>query len=427
MPQEVCAAIEEYRRFCLLAISGTQLAVPSDAVDQVWHLHLTFTRDYWQRFCPEVLGRDLHHEPGDAASSALMRERYAQTLACYAETFGPPPEAWWPSTRERFAARRRSVDLRRHWLLPRLRLTLWIGGTAALAAFILALPSPALALPANPLAWPGKNFLLLYIVLMALGYVATRLWRRALRVGPQPASMGQLDRFETALLAGGPQRVVDAAVAEMLSTDQLLWDRDKKQLVQAPGGAAPVEPVLAGVLQELQRNARPPLSPRGALSDCIRQLGDRLQRGGLWLDPDQSRRLAWRPMLISAGLLLFGAAKLAVGLRNDRPVGLLVILMIMTFFGSLGMALAAGRRSRAGEERLSELEQSLQHSVRAPRSSDLALAVALGGTGVLIGTAYAGYHRQVHASDSSSGGDSGGDGGGGDGGGSGCGGCGGGD
>ena len=48
--------------------------MPSDEVDQVWHLHLTHTRDYWQRFCPKVLGRELHHEPGPAG--AAMRERY---------------------------------------------------------------------------------------------------------------------------------------------------------------------------------------------------------------------------------------------------------------------------------------------------------------------------------------------------------------
>ena len=58
------------------------------------------------------------------------------------------------------------------------------------------------------------------------------------------------------------------------------------------------------------------------------------------------------------------------------------------------------------------------------------LAVALGGTAAMVGTAYAGYHERVRASDGSSGcGSSGGDGGGGGGGGggSGCGGCGGGD
>ena len=49
--------IVEYKRFCFLAVTGTASATPSDAVDQAWHLHLTYSRDYWERFCPKVLGR----------------------------------------------------------------------------------------------------------------------------------------------------------------------------------------------------------------------------------------------------------------------------------------------------------------------------------------------------------------------------------
>ncbi|WP_207796605.1 glycine-rich domain-containing protein [Sphingomonas oleivorans] len=55
--------IEEYRRFCFLSVTGDGEMTPSDAVDQVWHLHLSYSRDYWERFCPNVLGRALHHGP----------------------------------------------------------------------------------------------------------------------------------------------------------------------------------------------------------------------------------------------------------------------------------------------------------------------------------------------------------------------------
>src|SRR5262245_11583978 len=55
--------ITEYKRFCFLAATAGHEVTPSDAVDQAWHLHLTYTRDYWQRFCPDVLGGPLHHGP----------------------------------------------------------------------------------------------------------------------------------------------------------------------------------------------------------------------------------------------------------------------------------------------------------------------------------------------------------------------------
>src|SRR5687767_14921571 len=54
--------IEEYKRFVLLAISAGHPVTPSEQVDQAWHLHLLYTETYWLHFCPQVLGRPLHHQ-----------------------------------------------------------------------------------------------------------------------------------------------------------------------------------------------------------------------------------------------------------------------------------------------------------------------------------------------------------------------------
>ncbi|MBY0520890.1 MAG: hypothetical protein K2P79_10755 [Sphingomonas sp.] len=95
--------IEEYRRFCFLAVTGNSDVTPSDAVDQVWHLHLTYTRDYWERFCPDVLGKPLHHGPtaGGAAERGRFFRQYADTLKRYEAVFGPPPADLWPSAQQR--------------------------------------------------------------------------------------------------------------------------------------------------------------------------------------------------------------------------------------------------------------------------------------------------------------------------------------
>ncbi|XHS77750.1 TIGR04222 domain-containing membrane protein [Burkholderiaceae bacterium UC74_6] len=408
-------AIEEYRRFCLLALNGH--AVPSRQVDEVWHLHLTFTRDYWQRFCPDALGTELHHEPGP--TDAVMRERYAETLARYAETFGPPPEAWWPGTRQRFSARQRLRRASSRFFRPRMA---WLG-------LLLLVPAAALALGPNPLDWPGPNFLGLYVVLMAVCFIATRRWRKALRDTQQAALPGSLTPYETALLAGGRARVIDVAVTELLSAGHARWD-DKKHQFAVDGASQPSDSMQASVLALMRQSPRPPLSPR-KLATQFEPLEARLRALGLWLDDDQARRAAWQPALLSAALLAFGALKLSAGIRHDRPIAFLVVLMLVTFFATLGMALSHPRRSREGDRMLGDLQLSRSHSMRAPRSSDLGLAVALAGTTVLAGTAYAGYHQRVRGGGDSSGsgsGDSscssGGDGGGG--GGSGCGGCGGG-
>lgn len=107
--------IEEYKRFCFLAVTAGHPVTPSDQVDQVWHLHLTYTRDYWERFCP-LLGSPLHHGPTAGGSDEQHRyfTQYAETLRSYERVFGSPPADLWPD-----AARRLNEDPKARRVHPR--------------------------------------------------------------------------------------------------------------------------------------------------------------------------------------------------------------------------------------------------------------------------------------------------------------------
>lgn len=134
--------IEEYRRFCFLAVTSGQEVTPSDAVDQAWHLHLTYTRDYWEHFCPEVLGSPLHHAPakGGAQERGRFFEQYAQTLKAYQQVFGSPPADIWLAARRRLLddPKARRVHPRDALILPWRRIIpALIALGAALAAIIL--------------------------------------------------------------------------------------------------------------------------------------------------------------------------------------------------------------------------------------------------------------------------------------------------
>ena len=97
--------IGEYKRFCYLAMTAGHEVTPSDAVDQAWHLHLTYSRDYWEVFCPKVLGANLHHGPtrGGPAERSRFYNQYAATLATYEAAFGEaPPADIWPGAHRRF-------------------------------------------------------------------------------------------------------------------------------------------------------------------------------------------------------------------------------------------------------------------------------------------------------------------------------------
>lgn len=91
-------AITEYRRYLLLAAEAGHPVSPSPSVDEVWHLHLLYTRSYWERLVP-VLGFPLHHEPSNGSPSdrSKLNDWYARTLESYARLFdAPPPEELWP-------------------------------------------------------------------------------------------------------------------------------------------------------------------------------------------------------------------------------------------------------------------------------------------------------------------------------------------
>jgi hypothetical protein len=86
---------EEYLRFLFLIGQGVS-AVPSSAVDEVWHQHILTTRQY-AKDCERLFGRFIHHLPSYTAEEhrALEAPRAAYFEA-YEAAFGPPPADIWP-------------------------------------------------------------------------------------------------------------------------------------------------------------------------------------------------------------------------------------------------------------------------------------------------------------------------------------------
>jgi hypothetical protein len=140
--------IEEYRRFLYLAATADEMVTPSDFVDEVWHLHLSYTRSYWDDLCGAVLKRPLHHDPtsGGKVADQVYRNAYAYTLDQYRTVFGySPPKDIWPPEDDRFdigcgfrSLRRRDwFVLRRFW--PRfLERVAYVAGLFGFVGSVLA-------------------------------------------------------------------------------------------------------------------------------------------------------------------------------------------------------------------------------------------------------------------------------------------------
>jgi uncharacterized protein (TIGR04222 family) len=274
----------------------------------------------------------------------------------------------------------------------------------------------------GPFDLTGGPFLQLYGVLLVVTIILGLLIPRWLR--PDGRSAGTSDPDELAWLAGGKTRFADAVVARLLAARALfIVGKDAFQPDPHHQGRTPAERSVLALSSPAKWN-----TVQGAIhphADPVRRrliANDLLMDGGTVL---QMRFWQTTPYLL---LLLFGAIKLEVGMSRDRPVGYLTLLLILTAILALVRFLAVDRRTRGGKAVLAQARSNADRIRRAPTAEETGLAVALCGTTVLAGSAWAEYHRMRSAGDaSSSSGDSGSssDGGGSSGcGGGGCGGCG---
>lgn len=121
-PEYTERVINEYKRFVFLLASAGHPVTPSDQVDQAWHLHLTYTRSYWERLCRDVIGRPLHHTPtrGGHAELRKFNDWYLATLTSYRRLFGQAlPSDIWPDSPTRFRdlSHYQRINTRQHLII----------------------------------------------------------------------------------------------------------------------------------------------------------------------------------------------------------------------------------------------------------------------------------------------------------------------
>lgn len=119
------AVTGEYRKFLFLLLAAEHPVTPSEDVDAAWHLHLLYTRSYYDELCQKIAGRILHHCPteGGAAEGKKFLDLYQRTLSSYQDWFGIPPEDIWPTPENRFRnpGAGHWFNPSTHFLIPRLR------------------------------------------------------------------------------------------------------------------------------------------------------------------------------------------------------------------------------------------------------------------------------------------------------------------
>ncbi|MCI0703270.1 MAG: TIGR04222 domain-containing membrane protein [Planctomycetia bacterium] len=411
--------ITEYKRYVFLAVTSGITVCPSEDVDAAWHLHLTYTRSYWKRFCGEVLNRPLHHEPtkGGPAEAEKHLKMYAETLSAYRQAFGEsPPADIWPSAKERFGEdiRHRVVNTGRNWVIPK-------PPVKRVAQFALAFVLIALFVPGcnggmNPFALQKTDFL--YVLLPALLGAAFfgRVIRNVMRTpNPQPEDDEiELNWEQSAYMAGGAGRLTSAAIARLVERALAKVADDNKTLARAmPIPATDVSAVEKAVLQSLPvSNDVTSLKPvETAVEAAFATEAEKLAEAGITLSTARQAGIGCAAIVpVALVLLCLALPRLIMGLNAGNPVKYLIIAsifggMVASVIAIVG-AIRLTNRGTALLERQKERHGGLKAGSRWEPQADAGMAVALFGTAVLAGTSIAllqsWYPRQT--SEGSSGG-----------------------
>ena len=432
-------AIEEYKKFIFLAVAAGHPVTPSDQIDQVWHLHLTYTRLYWQEFCPKILQTTLHHEPTRGGSSEQLKfgSWYSKTLESYEQFFGHiPPIDIWPKPKDRFGRDLHfiRINTQQSWVLSKPNLTIFlkpqlrkIGIFTFLVFLSLMITScQIISQIPNPINFTGSEFLTFYIFLVVMG-IALAAWLRfslclvSGNINQQP----DLNTYEIAFLAGGNHRLIMAAITSLVKQGYVEVLKEGKLVVtgKIDAIADPVEKAVAQDILATDGAIEQVFQKSKVMKDSIRS---RLEQLGLFLSDAQAFKAQIYPSLIVVILLGIGLCKMAVGISRDKPVGLLLICIFGLLVLGAGFFVKPQRqRSRYGEIIFNDLTNRLQHLKTANSSdSELVLAVALFGATVLMGdTALADLYQMLTPTAVASSGGDGGSGGSDDGDSVGCGGC----
>ncbi|MCR9179472.1 MAG: TIGR04222 domain-containing membrane protein [Erythrobacteraceae bacterium] len=266
-------------------------------------------------------------------------------------------------------------------------------------------------------SWTGGEFLLFYGVLLGLS-VAVSCWI-PLKLRPGGRRDDTLDAESLALLAGGPQRHADSIIADLYAQGGLADAGDGTLAVVNTA----IPTTVAGKAVLALDGPFSIAAARLALAVHAERVTARLRRQGLIAFAEEINRLRLLAITPFGVLFVMGLYRERAGSALNEPTQGLVGLLVATAVAAVIRFVSLDSRTAGGIETLHRMRDTAERLRRAPQPHEAALAVALFGTGVLVGTPWEPVHalRQQGSGDGSGSSDNGNSGGG-DGG---CGGCGG--
>ncbi len=395
-------AIAEYKKFVFLAVVAGHPVTPSDQVDQVWHLHLSYTRSYWLEFCPNILQMDLHHNPtcGGLTEEIKFEDWYIKTLDSYRQFFGMPPRDIWSTPKDRFGRDLYFVrlNIQQNFVIPKLstRHLSKLHPKQVVTISLLFITAITIAscqagfTNTNPLNYNGSEFLSFYFQLSLLVIFLACCLSNYLRLpstsSAQPPE--SLAPYEIAYLVGGNKRVFDTAIASFFQKGYISIEPQLRRIDWIDPMEPLSHPIEKAVAEALQSNTNIDSIPKSKLY-AIETIRDRLQNWNLLVKPQQAFIAKIYPVLLIACLLGLGIAKILVGISRGKDVGFLIPLCGIVAFVGLLFSLEKIHRSRYGDRFLSNLRNKMPKKVFGIDDLQLPLIVALLSVAILPNDAFA--------------------------------------
>lgn len=245
------------------------------------------------------------------------------------------------------------------------------------------------------LGWSGPAFLFAYVLAMFGALFLSAPARRLCRLGRRAAGASAplaSSPYELACLAGGKERAIQAALVSLTQRGALKAAADGSGFEvadQLPRGAHALEAELYREI-ESGRGGATQLMHTGLRA--LPPLQARLEQSGLVhpSSPADVRCWRWAGCLPLLAVMSLGILRAVVGVSRDRPIGFLVILLVISLVIVLvKLAVTPGLTVR-GQAHLQEMRRrnaalgttAMQRATQLS-AADLTLGVALFGAAAL--------------------------------------------
>lgn len=347
-PAFTLRAINEYKRFIFLCCTAPNGASPSPVVDEVWHLHLTYTQNYWKEFCAGVLGKEIHHHPSKGGPSEKGRHQrwYAETLQLYKDVFGeePPLDIWPPSNLSNTNSQLLFDETKEPNYANAYKKYIYV----LLLPFLI----PFFFGRLHPFSLTGPQFLFFYAALLCATLVyllLTRIQKRNLIEDVvNNNTFHDANVYALARFVFGKTKAIETAIVDLVSKGILMAERSNRFTfypAKADAETIAQNPLAKNLLLYCKGDGWL------TMNDMLGYYNEDLTyHAGLSSLYQNVTKKDWRPFLLSGAVILLGIVRMIQGVHNGYPVHYLQMMML--FGGIILLVIALTLSAKGLLERL---------------------------------------------------------------------------